>query len=186
MVAKKKIMQPCREKTFGRKVVGGTRQTVYGLIFSPRVKITADDLNRCGTEQYPLLIEWNYDLQRLVSIMHWLSRLNIKLRSKRVGKDEFGNCYYESRKTRNTGRPRRYVIYKGTPEASKVPADWHGWLHYTETELPPEGGYPKQAWQLPHQPNLTGTIHAYRPAGHLLRLGRRRQATGDYQPWKPE
>lgn len=118
--------------------------------------------------------------------MHLLSRLNIRLRSKRVGKDEFGNCYYESRKTRNNGRPRRYVIYKGMPEASKVPADWHGWLHYTEKDLPPEGGYTKRAWQLPHQPNLTGTIHAYRPAGHLLRLGRRRQATGDYQPWKPE
>jgi NADH:ubiquinone oxidoreductase subunit len=148
--------------------------------------IGKDDFNRCETGQYPL---WIYEIRIYGDwffIMHWLSRLNIKLRSKRVGKDEFGNCYYESRKTRNNGRPRRYVIYKGTPEASKVPADWHGWLHYTETDLPPEGGYAKQAWQLPHQPNLTGTIHAYRPAGHLLRLGRRRQATGDYQPWKPE
>jgi len=145
-----------------------------------------DDFNRCEKGQYLL---WIYEIRMYRDwffIMHWLSRLNIKLRSKRVGKDEFGNCYYESRKTRNNGRPRRYVIYKGTPEASKVPADWHGWLHYTETDLPPEGGYAKQAWQLPHQPNLTGTIHAYRPAGHLLRLGRRRQATGDYQPWKPE
>jgi len=148
--------------------------------------IGKDDFNRCETGQYPL---WIYEIRIYRDwffIMHWLSRLNIKLRSKRVGKDEFGNCYYESRKTRNNGRPRRYVIYKGTPEASKVPADWHGWLHYTETDLPPEGGYAKQAWQLPHQPNLTGTIHAYRPAGHLLRLGRRRQAIGDYQPWKPE
>ena len=28
-------------------------------------------------------------------------------------------------------RRKRWVIYNGVVEASRVPADWHGWLHYT-------------------------------------------------------
>src|SRR5262249_31746080 len=43
-----------------------------------------------------------------------------------VGKDAFGNRYYENR-----GGKRRWVLYKGTVEASRVPPDWHGWLHHT-------------------------------------------------------
>jgi NADH:ubiquinone oxidoreductase subunit len=77
------------------------------------------------------------------------------------------------------------VIYKGSVEASKVPADWHGWLHYTEASPPPEEGFAKQSWQKPHLPNLTGTVHAYRPQGHALKGGKRAAATGDYEPWTP-
>ena len=43
-----------------------------------------------------------------------------------VGEDEFGNRYYQN----STGK-RRWVIYNGTVEASRVPPDWHGWLHHT-------------------------------------------------------
>src|SRR4029079_17405969 len=48
-----------------------------------------------------------------------------------VGHDLFGNRYYSS----EAGK-RRWVIYSRTVEASRVPAEWHGWLHYT-FELPP-------------------------------------------------
>ena len=34
--------------------------------------------------------------------------------------------------------------------------------------------------------NLTGTSEAYRPVGHAYKGGIRAQATGDYQPWRPE
>lgn len=113
-------------------------------------------------------------------------RLTIRMRARFVGEDEFGNRYYESKKPGPHGKAHRYVLYKGKAEASKVPPDWHGWLHYNDTEPPPVGGYDRHDWQLPHQPNLTGTIYAWRPAGHLLRAGRRPSATGDYEPWKPE
>jgi NADH:ubiquinone oxidoreductase subunit len=77
------------------------------------------------------------------------------------------------------------VRYNGMTEASKVPADWHGWLHHTEATPPPEGGYLRHDWQQEHQPNTTGTSHAHRPAGHLLKGGKRAAATGDYEPWTP-
>ena len=144
-------------------------------------------MNYCTGKEYPLSIEHNHFFEIRFNIaMHWLTRLNIRLTAKLVGDDEFGNRYYESKKPRSHGRKSRYVIFNGKAEASKVPADWHGWLHHTEASPPPPEGYSKHSWQLPHQPNLTGTVHAYKPAGHLLRLGKRRKATGDYQPWKPE
>ncbi|MCA3752516.1 MAG: NADH:ubiquinone oxidoreductase subunit NDUFA12, partial [Phenylobacterium sp.] len=36
------------------------------------------------------------------------------------------------------------------------------------------------------QPNLTGTIHAWRPKGSITRGGERARATGDYEAWRPE
>ncbi|MDU6836092.1 MAG: NADH-ubiquinone oxidoreductase subunit NDUFA12 family protein, partial [Bradyrhizobium sp.] len=50
---------------------------------------------------------------------------------------------------------------------------------------PTEDGYKPREWEKPHQPNLTGTPLAYRPAGSTLASGRRPKATGDYQPWTP-
>ena len=108
-------------------------------------------------------------------------------RGRLIGTDEFGNRYFESRDTSSyDGRRRRWVLYKGYADASKVPPDWHGWLHYTFDELPSETPLPRQAWEKEHEPNLTGTLAAWRPKGSLSRTGVRPRATGDYQPWTPE
>ena len=117
--------------------------------------------------------------------MHLISKLMIRLTAQKVGRDEFGNQYFEKRKARRGQRKRRYVLYKGHVEASKVPPDWHGWLHYTEEQPPPETGYAVHDWQQGHLPNLTGTKYAYRPPGHVLKGGRRNKATGDYEAWTP-
>ena len=117
--------------------------------------------------------------------MYLISKLMIRLTAQKVGRDEFGNQYFETRKARRGQRKRRYVLYKGHVEASKVPPDWHGWLHYTEQQPPPETGYAAHDWQQEHLPNLTGTKYAYRPAGHVLEGGRRKKATGDYEAWTP-
>ena len=98
-----------------------------------------------------------------------------------VGSDKFGNRYYESK-----DRKRRWVVYTGTIEASRVPPDWHGWLHHTFADPPTVVPLKKKSWEREHQPNLTGTEEAYRPDGSLARSGVRPPATGDYQPWKPE
>jgi NADH:ubiquinone oxidoreductase subunit len=75
------------------------------------------------------------------------------------------------------------VIYAGTPEATKVPPEWHAWLHHT-TDLPiPDDG--RRFWQKPHLPNRTGTAEGYRPSGHDYRGGQRARATGDYEAWTP-
>ena len=117
--------------------------------------------------------------------MDFVTLMTLKLTATEVGTDQFGNRYYEERRPRAGKPPRRYVRYNGIAEASKVPADWHGWLHHTESMPPPAGGYDKHAWQLEHQPNATGTNHAYRPDGHMLKGGKRKPATGDYEPWNP-
>ena len=70
-----------------------------------------------------------------------ITRFFLTLSAEYVGKDESGNAYY--RKQTPAGERRR-VIYAGLPEASKVPAPWYGWLHYTD-DVPPSEGGPKKA-----------------------------------------
>jgi len=103
-------------------------------------------------------------------------------KGKLVGKDEQGNRYYIS----NDGTDRRWVLYNGVAEASRVTPDWHGWLHHTVDVAPTEENYTPRAWQKPHIPNMTGTPYAYRPQGSLHRGGTRPPATGDYEAWRPE
>jgi NADH:ubiquinone oxidoreductase subunit len=103
----------------------------------------------------------------------------------RVGEDGAGNIYYEAKKAAD-GRKRRWVIYKGANDASRVPPEWHGWLHHQIDALPSEALPPRRTWQVEAEPNLTGTLAAYRPSGALEAGGRRAQATGDYEAWAPE
>nr|WP_245161660.1 NADH:ubiquinone oxidoreductase subunit NDUFA12 [Brevundimonas alba] len=111
----------------------------------------------------------------------------IAKRGEPVGTDEFGNRYYQSRDTTSyDGRRRRWVTYNGYADASKVPPDWHGWLHYTYDEPPTEHPLPRRAWEKDHLPNLSGTPMAWRPQGSLAAEGQRPAATGDYEAWRPE
>ena len=105
-----------------------------------------------------------------------------------IGQDERGNRYYEAKDASDSydGRKRRWVIFKGYAEASKVSPDWHGWLHYTFDEPPTIEPFRIKAWEKDHLPNLTGTIHAYRPQGAISRGGERQKATGDYEAWTPK
>ncbi|MGF1463467.1 MAG: NADH:ubiquinone oxidoreductase subunit NDUFA12 [Maricaulaceae bacterium] len=111
---------------------------------------------------------------------------DIRRRGRYVGEDDFGNRYFEERKPEDGERPRRYVIYRGYAEPSKVPADWHGWLHHVFDAPPTEAPLKAQIWERPHLPNLTGTLYAYRPEGSLAKSGQRAAASGDYEAWRPE
>lgn len=103
-----------------------------------------------------------------------------------VGEDGGGNKYYQDMDNIGpAGRPRRWVIYKGEADASKVPPEWHGWLHYVIDE-PPAADYQAKSWQKPHVENRTGTPGAYRPAGSILNAQRKRFGAGDYEPWRAE
>ena len=113
------------------------------------------------------------------------TRLFTMLYGELVGTDSTENRYFKERRSPAGRRGRRWVVYQGAAEASTVPAEWHGWLHH-RTDAPPTGDSPsKRAWQRDHIPNLTGTLSAYRPPGHVLKGGKRDKATGDYQPWRP-
>ncbi len=109
------------------------------------------------------------------------------INGRQVGTDEFGNRYFEARRDdRLHGRRRRWVLYRGDVEASKVPPEWHAWLHHMVPEPLTDAAARSRPWQKPHQPNLTGTAAAYRPKGHEFSGGKRAPATGDYQAWTPE
>jgi NADH:ubiquinone oxidoreductase subunit len=106
----------------------------------------------------------------------------------RVGEDEFGNVYYRTKGggfDPTIGVERRWVIYNGPVEGSRIPEGWNGWLHNTVDLPPPQETYTPRQWQKPHSPNMTGTPMAYRPKGSVLGEGARAQATGDYDAWRP-
>ena len=107
----------------------------------------------------------------------------------RVGEDEFGNIYYRTAGGRidpALGFERRWVIYNGYAEASKVPPGWFGWLQHTTDVSPAAEPYVPKDWQKTHRPNMTGTPEAWRPPGSTLRANARPPASGDYEAWSPE
>ena len=117
----------------------------------------------------------------------WGTRWETMRRGKRVGADTEGNVYYVQKSgVGPLGVPRRWVVYRNYAEASKVPPEWHGWLHYTVDTPPTQSDYKSRPWEKPHRENKTGTRDAYRPAGSLLRSGKRAASTSDYSAWTPE
>lgn len=100
---------------------------------------------------------------------------------KRVGEDDQGNTFYQT-----ADGKRRWVIYAGEADASRVSPDWHGWLHHTYDEAPEGGKLPTKAWEKDHKPNMTGTDAAYRPPGSVLTPQVRPKVAGDYEAWQPE
>jgi NADH:ubiquinone oxidoreductase subunit len=77
------------------------------------------------------------------------------------------------------------VVYRDHSEASLVPPEWHGWLHYTVDVPPTEESYHAQPWQKPYVPNLTGSPQAYRPPGSILNPDAGKTRQRDYEPWRP-
>ena len=115
------------------------------------------------------------------------TRLYTWWKGEEVGRDRFGNVYYRERDKKAGASSRRWVIYDGEPEASKVPPEWHAWLHRTIDEIPTAHNESVREWEKEHIPNLTGTDRAYFPPGSLHQQGgKRAKATGDYEAWTPE
>ena len=47
-----------------------------------------------------------------------------------VGKDQFGNKFYSSKKG------KRWVIYKDKIESTKITPEWHLWIHFLTNNIP--------------------------------------------------
>jgi NADH:ubiquinone oxidoreductase subunit len=137
----------------------------------------------------------NFDF--LSPLLGSLSRVHINfvtaLRGQAVGQDEFGNRYYQSRKTVTHwqggihSQHKRWVMYAHRADGSEVPPEWHGWLHH-QTDITPNTAAAAQyrrPWQKPYIANMTGTSAAYVPPGHQSTGKPRAKATGDYQAWRP-
>lgn len=128
----------------------------------------------------------------LVQIFAWWHRATIGLRvaiwrhGEFVGEDELGNRYYRApSKIPDSIPEHRWVVYKDYAEASSIPPGWHGWMHHGVATPPSQESYKPREWQKPHQPNLTGSALAYRPAGSIA--GPLKPAAApDYEAWQPE
>jgi NADH:ubiquinone oxidoreductase subunit len=97
----------------------------------------------------------------------------------RVGEDDQGNTYYRTKDDK-----RRWVIFSGESEATKVSPDWHGWLHRTWDMPPNAKPLEHKRWEKPHAKNLTGSALAYAPAGSLRNKTQKQRQ--DYEAWQPK
>ena len=97
----------------------------------------------------------------------------------KVGEDTQGNLYYQTADSK-----RRWVIYNGEMEASRVSPDWHGWLHFTWDQPPTTSPLPRKVWEKPHRENLTGSAEAYAPPGSIRQAAP--VARADYEAWQPK
>jgi len=101
------------------------------------------------------LFTW-WNRQTLGTFIHTL------LFGKFIGKDQFGNKYYSNSKG------KRWVIYKDLVESSKIPPEWHLWIHSLKDNIPQE--------------NLTGTSKAHKPEGSLSNDSKKNNKK--YETWK--
>ncbi len=100
-------------------------------------------------------------------------------KGKKVGEDDQGNLYYQT-----ADGKRRWVIFKGEMEASRVPPDWHGWLHHTWDQPPTKAPLAHKPWEKPHAENSLGHRTGLCPPGSIRRS--QPAARRDYEAWQPE
>jgi NADH dehydrogenase (ubiquinone) 1 alpha subcomplex subunit 12/NADH dehydrogenase [ubiquinone] 1 alpha subcomplex assembly factor 2 len=87
-----------------------------------------------------------------------------------VGRDSYGNVYYEVTDPNIPFYRKRYVELAEGDDSSQVPADWHGWLHYTNDDAPSRSSrYVYPPWASRHTKNLTGTSGRYIPYSTTVR-----------------
>ncbi|MCR8723205.1 NADH:ubiquinone oxidoreductase subunit NDUFA12 [Frigidibacter sp. ROC022] len=100
-------------------------------------------------------------------------------KGQKVGEDAEGNRFFQTKDGK-----RRWVLYNGEAEASRISPEWHGWLHHTWEQPPTQSPLPHKPWEKPHVPNLTGTEAAYVPPGSIRRA--QPVVRQDYEAWTPE
>jgi len=93
-----------------------------------------------------------------------------------VGEDEFGNKYYSDSKGK-----KRWVIYKKRVESTKIPPNWHSWIHF-QTKNKPNLNAHLFPWQKQYEENLTGTKGAHKPDGSML--NDEKKDMRKYETWK--
>ena len=91
------------------------------------------------------------------------TKLYTWLYGKFVGMDDIGNKYYTNSKVQNNLKEKRWVIFNGEIEASKIPDQWYSWMHYINNKIENSHDLKKYNWQKEHLPNQTGSENSYHP-----------------------
>ena len=100
------------------------------------------------------------------------TRIQTILFGKFVGKDSFGNKYYKNK------NDKRWVIYNGEIDATKISDDWYSWIHHTKNKIENLHQLKKYEWQKQHLFNQTGTDQSYHPNKKNNEIGKK------YKSWK--
>ena len=96
-----------------------------------------------------------------------------------VAEDQYKNRYYS-----NKNDSRRWVVYHGEIDASKVTPEWNNWLRFTSDHVPSEEN-DRYDRQLDHTLNQIGTINAY--SRKSSRFNRKKSDKDvDYEKWKAD
>ena len=85
------------------------------------------------------------------------TRIQTIISGKYIGKDNLGNKYYESKSG------KRWVIYNGEVDATKIPNEWYSWIHHLNNKIENVQELKKFSWQKKNIPNQTGTSKAFHP-----------------------
>ena len=102
-----------------------------------------------------------------------------------VGQDDNQNKYYCNSKFFSDFEAKRWVIFQGEIESTKVPPHWHAWLHKS-IDVPPIDYSHKYSWQKKHEQNMTGTDKAYYPDYHPLSKSHNDKIIKkEYETWSP-
>lgn len=112
----------------------------------------------------------------------WGTSLFSRRHGREAGRDEAGNVYFVHAKD----PARRWVMYDGANDSSRVPPGWNAWLRGTIDDVPDKSLPPRRPFEQPPAANLTGSDSAWRPAGSIRSGGKRAAATGDYSAWTPD
>ena len=117
--------------------------------------------------------------------MSFGTKLYTWLYGKLVGTDEIGNKYYTNIEDANDLNAKRWVIFNGEIEASKIPPHWHAWLHKS-VQVPPINYTHKYSWQKDHKQNMTGSKEAHFPSSNpLSKHYKPDHIKADYESWSP-
>jgi NADH:ubiquinone oxidoreductase subunit len=92
---------------------------------------------------------------------------------KYVGKDEFKNKYYKSKKD------ERWVVYSSNIEATKISSEWYLWIHHTVNKIPDQNIKKRYLWQKDHLENQTGSNNSHKP----VKI-KRNDVQKKYETWK--
>ena len=75
------------------------------------------------------------------------TRIYTALFGKYKGIDYFGNKYYQNKSG------KRWVIYNGEVDATKIPNEWYSWIHHLKNKIEHNQEIKKFNWQKKNIPN---------------------------------
>jgi NADH:ubiquinone oxidoreductase subunit len=100
--------------------------------------------------------------------MKVLVKIYLTFFATKVGEDEYGNQFFELKRLDYLGRKKRYCLYKGVVEASKISPEWHPFMHYQIEAKDVKKHFREYKWQKPALPDTTLSAYKFLPKNHML------------------